>query len=74
MLDNPELLRRIEPYATDAAFLERFADVRQRNKERLARIPLFQNLSAKQLAAVDALVTTVDVARAPTEPSAQKLQ
>ena len=29
---------------------------------RLARIPLFQNLSPKQLAAVDSLVTTVDVA------------
>jgi CRP-like cAMP-binding protein len=36
-----------------------------RNREsndRLAKIPLFQNLSAKQLAAVDALVTTIDVA------------
>ena len=35
-----------------------------RNKsgnERLGTIPLFQNLSAKQLAAVDALVTTIDV-------------
>ena len=30
--------------------------------DRLAKIPLFQSLSAKQLAAVDALVTTVDVA------------
>ncbi len=30
--------------------------------DRLARIPLFQNLSAKQLAAVDELVTTIDVA------------
>jgi CRP-like cAMP-binding protein len=30
--------------------------------DRLAKIPLFENLSAKQLAAVDALVTTVDVA------------
>jgi CRP-like cAMP-binding protein len=30
--------------------------------DRLAKIPLFRNLSAKQLAAVDALVTTVDVA------------
>ena len=30
-------------------------------KERLATIPLFQNLSAKQLAAVDGLVTTIDV-------------
>jgi CRP-like cAMP-binding protein len=30
--------------------------------ERLGNIPLFQNLSAKQLAAVDRLVTTVDVA------------
>jgi CPA1 family monovalent cation:H+ antiporter len=28
----------------------------------LAKIPLFQNLSAKQLAAVDGLVTTIDVA------------
>ena len=32
------------------------------NKERLAKIPLFQSLSAKQLAAVDGLVTTIDVA------------
>jgi CRP-like cAMP-binding protein len=31
-------------------------------KERLAKIPLFQKLSAKQLEAVDALVTTIDVA------------
>ena len=30
--------------------------------ERLAKIPLFQNLSPKQLAAVDGLVTTIDVA------------
>lgn len=30
--------------------------------DRLAGIPLFRNLSPKQLAAVDALVTTVDVA------------
>ena len=30
--------------------------------ERLGKIPLFENLSAKQLAAVDALVTTIDVA------------
>jgi CRP-like cAMP-binding protein len=30
--------------------------------DRLAKIPLFQNLSPKQLAAVDALVTTVDLA------------
>ncbi len=30
--------------------------------DRLAKIPLFRNLSAKQLGAVDALVTTVDVA------------
>jgi CRP-like cAMP-binding protein len=30
--------------------------------DRLAAIPLFQDLSAKQLAAVDALVTTMDVA------------
>ena len=29
---------------------------------RLAKIPLFQGLSAKQIAAVDALVTTMDVA------------
>lgn len=33
----------------------------QVGKERLAKIPLFQNLSAKQLAVVDALVTTIDV-------------
>jgi CRP-like cAMP-binding protein len=31
------------------------------SKDRLAKIPLFQNLSAKQLAAVDGLVTTIDV-------------
>jgi CRP-like cAMP-binding protein len=31
-------------------------------EDRLAKIPLFQNLSAKQLAAVDGLVTTIDVA------------
>lgn len=31
--------------------------------DRLAKIPLFQNLSVKQLAEVDALVTTLDVAR-----------
>jgi len=30
--------------------------------ERIAKIPLFSNLSAKQLASVDALVTTIDVA------------
>jgi voltage-gated potassium channel len=30
--------------------------------ERLGQIPLFQGLSTKQLAAVDALVTTIDVA------------
>ena len=30
--------------------------------ERLAKIPLFQNLSAKQLAAVDGLVTAMDFA------------
>ena len=30
--------------------------------ERLAKIPLFQQLSAKQLADIDALVTTIDVA------------
>jgi len=30
--------------------------------ERLAKIPLFEHLSAKQLAAVDGLVTTMDVA------------
>lgn len=32
------------------------------NKDRLSEIPLFQSLSAKQLAAVDGLVTTIDVA------------
>ena len=31
--------------------------------ERLAKIPLFHGLSARQLAAVDALVTTIDVPR-----------
>jgi CRP-like cAMP-binding protein len=30
--------------------------------QRLAKIPLFQHLSSKQLAAVDSLVTTIDVA------------
>ena len=30
--------------------------------QRLAKIPLFQNLTAKQLEAVDSLVTTIDVA------------
>jgi CRP-like cAMP-binding protein len=34
----------------------------QGGKERLAKIPLFRSLSAKQLAAVDGLVTTIDVA------------
>jgi len=34
----------------------------QAGKERLAKIPLFQNLSAKQLEVVDALVTEIDVA------------
>src|SRR4051794_12444062 len=29
--------------------------------DRLAKIPLFQNLSSKQLATVDGLVTTLDV-------------
>jgi len=36
--------------------------VRNRSKDRLAKIPLFKSLSAKQLAAVDGLVTTIDVA------------
>ena len=35
--------------------------MRNRGGSELAKIPLFQNLSAKQLAAVDALVTTIDV-------------
>ncbi len=35
--------------------------MRKRAGNELAKIPLFQNLSAKQLAAVDALVTTIDV-------------
>jgi CRP-like cAMP-binding protein len=35
--------------------------MRNRGGGELAKIPLFQNLSAKQLAAVDALVTTIDV-------------
>jgi len=34
----------------------------QSGHDRLAKIPLFQSLSAKQLAAVDGLVTTLDVA------------
>ena len=37
LLDDPEMLRRIEPYANDAAFVERLALIRLRNKERLAR-------------------------------------
>ena len=36
--------------------------MKRASTDRLAGIPLFQNLSAKQLAAVDALVTTMDVA------------
>jgi CRP-like cAMP-binding protein len=36
--------------------------MRNRAGNELARIPLFRNLSAKQLAAVDGLVTTIDVA------------
>ena len=36
--------------------------MRHRAGDELAKIPLFQNLSAKQLAAVDGLVTTIDVA------------
>ncbi len=35
--------------------------MRKRAGNELANIPLFQDLSAKQLGAVDALVTTVDV-------------
>ena len=35
--------------------------MRKRAGNELAKIPLFQNLSAKQLAAVDQLVTTIDV-------------
>ena len=36
--------------------------MRNRAGDELAEIPLFQNFSAKQLAAVDRLVTTIDVA------------
>jgi CRP-like cAMP-binding protein len=36
--------------------------MRKRAGDELGRIPLFQHLSAKQLAAVDGLVTTIDVA------------
>ena len=36
--------------------------MRKRAGNELASIPLFQNLSAKQLTAVDRLVTTVDIA------------
>jgi CRP-like cAMP-binding protein len=36
--------------------------LRNRAGNELAKIPLFQNLSAKQLAAIDGLVTTIDVA------------
>ena len=35
--------------------------MRNRGGSELAKIPLFQNLSPKQLAAVDALITTIDV-------------
>jgi CRP-like cAMP-binding protein len=35
--------------------------VKRANTDRLAGIPLFQHLSGKQLAAVDALVTALDV-------------
>jgi len=35
--------------------------MRKRAGDELAKIPLFQDLSAKQLAAVDRLVTTIDV-------------
>jgi CRP-like cAMP-binding protein len=35
--------------------------MRNRGGSELAKIPLFQNLSAKQLADVDALITTIDV-------------
>ena len=43
--------------------VHRGVHVRNRaSKDRLAKIPLFQKLSAKQLAAVDGLVTTIDVA------------
>jgi len=35
--------------------------LRNRAGNELAKIPLFRNLSAKQLAAVDRLVTTIDV-------------
>ncbi len=37
LLDDPEMLRKIEPFATDPAFVERFAHIRMRNKEKLAR-------------------------------------
>ena len=37
LLDDPEMLRKIEPLATDPAFVERFAHIRMRNKEKLAR-------------------------------------
>ena len=36
--------------------------MRNRAGDELAKIPLFEGLSAKQLAAVDKLVTTIDVA------------
>ena len=36
--------------------------MRNRGGDELAKIPLFRKLSAKQLAAVDRLVTTIDVA------------
>ena len=37
LLDDPDMLRTIEPFADDPAFVERFAHIRMRNKERLAR-------------------------------------
>jgi CRP-like cAMP-binding protein len=41
--------------------VSRGADMRNRAGDELAKIPLFQSLSPKQLAAVDRLVTTIDV-------------
>src|SRR5205085_6476722 len=37
LFDDVDLLREVEPFATDSAFIERFAQVRRNNKEALAQ-------------------------------------
>jgi glycogen phosphorylase len=37
IVDDVDVLREVEPFATDSAFVERFAQVRRNNKEALAR-------------------------------------